>query len=248
MGVRRIWHGWTSPENADTYERLLEEEIFVGIGDRDIPGYRGIELIRRDAGDEVEFITIMSFDSLDAVRKFAGEDYQRAMVPPAARAVLARFDERSQHYEVRVRQDCDAVFLGHLLKTIQYRMAPVLEDAPDGFGAFSMDSGTRAPTQILSHISDVLSGLVSRLDPTWTAPEATEEWSEQVARYHTVLSAVDRVLVTIQLSRDTALRLTQGPLADVLTHVGQLALVRRLAGAPIPGENFFVATLPPPVV
>ena len=103
--IRRIWHGWTSPENADTYERLLEEEIFVGIGDRNIPGFRGIELLRRDADDEVEFITIMRFDGLDAVREFAGEDYERAMVPAAARAVLARFDERSRHYEVRAARD-----------------------------------------------------------------------------------------------------------------------------------------------
>lgn len=99
--IRRIWHGWTSPENADTYEALLKEEIFVGIQDREIQGFEGIELLRRVAGDEVEFITIMRFDSLEAVREFAGEDYEAAVVPPKARAVLAHFDERSQHYEVR---------------------------------------------------------------------------------------------------------------------------------------------------
>lgn len=100
--ICRIWHGWTTPENADVYERLLEEEIFVGIAGRDIPGYRGIRLLRRQDGDEVEFVTIMTFDSLESVRRFAGEDYEAAFVPPAARAVLARFDERSQHYEIRV--------------------------------------------------------------------------------------------------------------------------------------------------
>lgn len=99
--IRRIWHGWTSPENADTYEALLKEEIFVGIQDREIQGFEGIELLRRAAGEEVEFITIMRFDSLEAVREFAGEDYEAAVVPPKARAVLAHFDERSQHYEVR---------------------------------------------------------------------------------------------------------------------------------------------------
>lgn len=99
--IRRIWHGWTSPENADTYEALLKEEIFVGIQDREIQGFEGIELLRRVAGEEVEFITIMRFDSLEAVREFAGEDYEAAVVPPKARAVLAHFDERSQHYEVR---------------------------------------------------------------------------------------------------------------------------------------------------
>lgn len=100
--ISRIWHGWTTPENADAYEALLKSEIFVGIQNRQIDGYRGIQLLRRDLGDEVEFVTIMWFDSLDAVRAFAGEDYEVAVVPPKAQAVLSRFDERSQHYEVRV--------------------------------------------------------------------------------------------------------------------------------------------------
>jgi len=99
--IARIWHGWTTPSNADAYESLLKEEIFVDIRDRQIVGYRGIQLLRRSAGDEVEFITIMWFDSTDAVRAFAGEDYEVAVVPPKARALLSRFDGRSQHYEVR---------------------------------------------------------------------------------------------------------------------------------------------------
>ncbi len=99
--ISRVWHGWTSPSNADKYEALLETEIFAGIQNRSIPGYRGIQLFRRDVGDEVEFVTVMWFDSLDAVRLFAGEDYEAAVVPPKARQVLARFDPRSQHYEVR---------------------------------------------------------------------------------------------------------------------------------------------------
>jgi len=99
--ISRIWHGWTSPANADTYEALIKEEIFVGIRNRHIAGFRGIQLLRRSAGAEVEFITIMTFDSLDAVRVFAGDDYEAAVVPPPARAVLAHFDARSQHYELR---------------------------------------------------------------------------------------------------------------------------------------------------
>ena len=100
--IARIWHGWTTPENADTYENLLKSEIFTGIKDREIAGYRGINLFRRSAGDEVEFITLMYFDSLEAVRVFAGEDYEAAVVPPKAREVLKRFDARSQHYQVEV--------------------------------------------------------------------------------------------------------------------------------------------------
>ena len=97
----RIWHGWTDPANADAYEALLKEEIFVGIDDRKISGYDGIRLLRRDLDREVEFVTIMVFQDLDAVRRFAGEDYEVAVVPNKARALLARFDQRSQHYQVR---------------------------------------------------------------------------------------------------------------------------------------------------
>ena len=73
----------------------------MAIKSRKIPGFRGIQLLRRDRGEEVEFVTIMRFDSLDAVRSFAGEDFEAAVVPPRARALLSHFDERSQHYEVR---------------------------------------------------------------------------------------------------------------------------------------------------
>ncbi len=100
--IARIWHGWTKPENADAYESLLKKEIFVGIRNRRIPGYRGIELLRRDLGREIEFITIMRFDTIEAVRAFAGEEYELAVVPPKARKLLLRFDERSQHYETRL--------------------------------------------------------------------------------------------------------------------------------------------------
>ncbi len=99
--ISRIWHGWTTPENADKYEALLKEEIFAGILGRHIRGFQGIQLLRRASGNEVEFITVMRFDSLDAVREFAGDDYEAAVVPAKARAVLSRFDARSQHYEVR---------------------------------------------------------------------------------------------------------------------------------------------------
>lgn len=99
--ISRIWHGWTTPANADAYETLLRSSIFPWIVGRSVEGFRRIELFRRPVGDEVEFVTVMWFDSLDAVRTFAGDDYETAVVPPAARAVLARFDATSQHYEVR---------------------------------------------------------------------------------------------------------------------------------------------------
>jgi len=102
--ISRIWHGWTTRANADTYESLLRKEIFAGIKGRNIKGYKGIQLLRRELNNETEFITIMWFDSIGAVKIFAGEDYERAVVPESARKVLSRFDDRSQHYDVKESQ------------------------------------------------------------------------------------------------------------------------------------------------
>lgn len=99
--ISRVWHGWTSPGNADRYEQLLRTQIFPSIRAKGVDGYRGIQLFRRDVGAEVEFKTVMWFDTLDAVRAFAGADYERAYVPEEARALLSRFDSVSQHYDVR---------------------------------------------------------------------------------------------------------------------------------------------------
>ena len=98
--ISRLWHGWTTPANADAYQRLLRDEIFPDILAWKIEGFRTIRLLRRDIGGEVEFITDMVFDSLDAVKAFAGPDYEHGVVPPKARALLARFDATSQHYEI----------------------------------------------------------------------------------------------------------------------------------------------------
>ena len=101
--IARIWHGWTTSANADAYEKLLRTEIFEGIESRRIHGFHGIDLLRRDQAQEVEFVTIMWFESLDAVRTFSGNDYELAVVPPAARTLLSHFDGRSAHYEVLER-------------------------------------------------------------------------------------------------------------------------------------------------
>ena len=102
--ISRIWHGWTTHDNADAYERLLRSEIFEGIAARTIDGFLGIDLLRREHAEEVEFVTIMWFASLPAVRAFAGTDYEAAVVPATARVLLRRFDARSAHYEVRERR------------------------------------------------------------------------------------------------------------------------------------------------
>lgn len=98
--IARIWHGYTTHENANIYEALLQHEIFEGISDRKIEGFKDISLLRRQLNNEVEFITIMWFENIDAVKKFAGEDYPKAVVPEKARVLLNRFDDESQHYEV----------------------------------------------------------------------------------------------------------------------------------------------------
>jgi heme-degrading monooxygenase HmoA len=101
--IARLWRGWTTPENADAYQRIVSQEVLPSIAARNLDGYHGAYLLRRDLEGEVEFATIMLFDSLEHVRAFAGEDYQTASVPPPARAVLARFDERSAHYNTLLR-------------------------------------------------------------------------------------------------------------------------------------------------
>lgn len=98
--IARVWHGWTSPDDADAYEALLLSEILPGIAAKGIPGYHGAHVLRKDGDPEVEFITIMWLESLDSVKAFVGEDYQAAYVPEGARALLSRFDERSSHYEL----------------------------------------------------------------------------------------------------------------------------------------------------
>lgn len=99
--ICRIWHGWTTPAHADEYERILREEIFSAIAEREIPGYHGIQLLRRPLEKEVEFVTMMWFDDLAAVRAFAGEDYERAVLQPSAQRLLARYDRRSAHFTVQ---------------------------------------------------------------------------------------------------------------------------------------------------
>ena len=98
--ICRLWRGWTTPENAAAYERIVRGEVIPGIEALRMPGFRHIDLMRRDLGQEVEFQTFMWFDSLDSIVAFVGEDYSVSHVPAAARAVLSRFDDRAAHYEV----------------------------------------------------------------------------------------------------------------------------------------------------
>ena len=103
--ICRLWRGWTAPEGADAYERIVRAEVIPGIEARGIPGFRAIDLMRRELGGETEFQTLMWFDSLDAIRTFVGEDFAVSHVPAAARAVLRRWDERAVHFEVIERRE-----------------------------------------------------------------------------------------------------------------------------------------------
>ena len=98
--IARIWHGFTTFENADIYENLLLDEIFPSIKNRNIKGYKKISLLKRSLENEVEFITIMIFDNIRAVKEFAGDNFEQSIVPEKAQKVLKRHDKSSQHYEI----------------------------------------------------------------------------------------------------------------------------------------------------
>ena len=103
--ICRLWRGWTTPEDAAAYERVVRMEVIPAIEARKIPGFRHVDLMKRDLGGEIEFQTLMWFDSVDAIRNFMGEDYSVSHVPAEARAVLNSFDDRAAHYEVIDRRE-----------------------------------------------------------------------------------------------------------------------------------------------
>jgi antibiotic biosynthesis monooxygenase (ABM) superfamily enzyme len=99
--IARIWHGWTKAEDAKAYEKLLRDEIFPSIAGRKIEGYRGAALFVREDGDEVEFVTLLRFDSMDAVKEFAGVDASKPVIYPRAEALITRM-EPARHYRVAI--------------------------------------------------------------------------------------------------------------------------------------------------
>ena len=95
--ITRMWRGWARSDQADRYERHYRSEVVATLAQ--VPGFRGARLLRRRVGEETEFVSLTRFDDLDAVRGFAGPDYETAVVAEEAREVLIRFDERVGHYE-----------------------------------------------------------------------------------------------------------------------------------------------------
>lgn len=100
MAVKRIWHGWTTQENADKYLDILQNQVIPGIEAKKLEGYRKFEILRLVHPGEVEFVTMITFESIENVIAFQGEDYHKAYVPDAAKAVLKRWDLEIPHYEI----------------------------------------------------------------------------------------------------------------------------------------------------
>ena len=98
MAIKRVWHGWTTRENADSYQNILQNEVIPGIESKNISGLRKFEILRVELDDEVEFVTMITFESLEDVIAFQGEEYQKAYVPDAAQKVLKRWDLETLHY------------------------------------------------------------------------------------------------------------------------------------------------------
>jgi hypothetical protein len=138
--------------------------------------------------------------------------------------------------------DPDRTFLRHLIATIAYRGGKVLRGAPSEFGSTSAGGGTRTAVQILAHMGDLFAWGLALADGEHRWSETrSDDWDAQVERFFAGLTAVDARLASPEPLGRSELRLVQGPFADALTHVGQIAVLRRLAGSPVKGENYFKA-------
>jgi antibiotic biosynthesis monooxygenase (ABM) superfamily enzyme len=96
--IARVWHGYTTPGHADAYESMLKPELLPGVGK--VKGYRGSYLLRRESGPEIEFLTILLFDSLDDIRAVTGPDHETAVIPEERRKYLSHFDAKCSNYEI----------------------------------------------------------------------------------------------------------------------------------------------------
>jgi hypothetical protein len=134
--------------------------------------------------------------------------------------------------------------LRHTIATLAYRGGKAVRGVPETFGEFRPSPATRTPVQILSHIGDLLDWALSiaRAQTAWhNAPPLA--WDREVERFFAALRALDDYLATAEPANIPAEKLFQGPIADALTHVGQIAMLRRMSGSPMRGENYFVAEI-----
>ena len=135
--------------------------------------------------------------------------------------------------------DSKREMLRHTVATLAYRGAKAMRDASDSFASFKASETTRTPGQILAHIGDLLDWALSiaKGNETWNNSELLA-WKDEVARFHTALKSFDDYLASDAELSASCERMFQGPIADALTHVGQIAMLRRLAGEPMKGENY----------
>lgn len=136
----------------------------------------------------------------------------------------------------------DVEFLRHTLATLAYRGGKSIRGAPEGFAQLRIGAGSRTPGEILAHIGDVLDWALSQVEgrQVWRDSES-RSWDGEVARFFEALERLDRYLASGEPSAYPEERVFQGPIADALTHVGQIAMLRRLADSPVRGENYFKA-------
>ncbi len=134
--------------------------------------------------------------------------------------------------------------LRHTLATVAYRGGKVLRDAPDHFASFHIGDKTRTPAQILAHMGDLFDWALSLAQGQQTWHDSTAlPWNAEIERFYTALKKFDDFLASSQPLNGAAEDLFQGPVADSLTHIGQIAMLRRLAGSPVKGENYFKAEI-----
>ncbi len=139
--------------------------------------------------------------------------------------------------------------LRHIVATLAYRGGKAIRDAPDTFPQFQASPTSRTPVQILAHIGDLLDWSLSTASGRqfWRA-NTPQSWDDEGQRFFAALKAFDDCIATADPATIPAERLLQGPIADALTHVGQLAMLRRIAGCPMKGENYYVADIQAGVV
>jgi hypothetical protein len=134
--------------------------------------------------------------------------------------------------------------LRHTVATLAYRGGKAVRNAPEGFASFRVNESTRTPGQILAHIGDLLDWAFCVAKGEYTYNESTSlPWDEEVARFFSALEALDSYLASEAPLGNSAEKIFQGPIADALTHVGQISLLRRMAGGPVRGENYFKAEI-----
>jgi len=140
----------------------------------------------------------------------------------------------------------DNQLLRHTVATIAYRGGKVLRVAPEGFAEFRIGAPPRTPAQILAHVGDLFDWALcmAKGQHAWHDSQPLP-WNEEVARFFAALAAFDAYLASGAPLGAHAEKLFQGPIADALTHIGQLAMLRRLSGSPMRGENYFVADIAP---